>query len=45
MEADNLVEDSVEDANWNDPELPEVVAAHEFFEAKEHKQPWTIKQS
>jgi len=34
----------VEDANWNDPKLSEVVAACEFFEAEEHKQPWTIEK-
>ena len=41
-EADNLAENSLEDVN--DPELPEVVDAHEFFEVEEHKQLQTIKQ-
>ena len=43
-EADDVAENSPEDANVNDPELPEVVAAREFFEAEEYEQPRTIKQ-
>ena len=43
-EANYLAENLPEDANVNDPELPEVVAALEFFEVEEYKQPQTIKQ-
>ena len=41
-EADNLVEDSLENVNY--PELPEFVAAHDFFEVEEHEQLQTIKK-
>jgi hypothetical protein len=43
-EADDLTENSPEDMNMNDPELPEVVAACEFFKAEEYEWPQTIKQ-
>ena len=38
-EADDVAENSLEDVNVNDPELPEVVAACEFFEVEEYEQP------
>ena len=43
-EADYLAENSLEDANVNDPKLPEVMAAREFFKVEEYEQPQTIKQ-